>query len=1422
MKIITTTIVLLLSMIADSVVIAAPAEREHLKKECMENLRAIGKAIIAYRNDHNGEMPDWISELYPKYLQAPKILICPVDKTGGSPAIYTAYKDPKMPCSYLYEFNPMKFLQEGGYYEGCLFDINPPKNLTFKERKTIELKYFGNTLPVVHCCHHSHGGIRHILNLGYDGEISISSYPGKWPNQRLSLISFLQNAIEHNPDSWEKELSTKEIYNYFKERNWLLDFRAILEKQSNLSVDVLKILGEIYLSEGNIDEAIKIYNRLVRLHPDDTDFLFQLAKLYAMSKNYREAREQCRRIIQLKHDYAEVNGILSELDAIADGRRIQERYSKTPGGEMHYFVKLEELLLAKKDLKPTVRKAHDIAQDSFGKPTTVKKLSHLYRTLDKSFGEAKGQWQTYNNSDGLVNNWVASMAQDERGILWIGTGAGVCQYNGESFTRFTINEEFDNNGIPSILIDKQGHIWFGGWSHGIVVYDGESFVHYTTENGLAGNNVRDIFQDSHGAIWVACLGGGISRYDGKSSSKFSSQFDENRFTNFTTEDGLAANEVHKIIEDSRGVLWIGTSNGVSKYEKPLRPGFDTASPTQPKSPTQSGAASLRDGKTFTTPTLASGLAGNTVSAIAEDQEGNLWFGANKGASRFDGEKFTSFTKKDGLTDAEISRILTDREGNLWFAVAWWIREGVFRYDGKTFINLTTRDGLAGNSVSTVFEDREGNLWFGDDTGRGLSKFNPRGLKNYGVEDGLANALVLRIVEDKEGNLWVAHSDRGVSKYDGVTFTQPIAEDERVLGNIYAILVDSKNNLWFGTCTHGDNSACGVVRFDGTDYTRFTTLDGLVWNQIFAIIEDRNGNIWMGAGSAEGSGEGISRYDGKNFTNFTMADGLGYDDVTCLNEDHQGNIWIGTWAGGISRYEPLLRSSDSLRDGTQFTNFTTDDGLVSDYVNSIFTDSRGRIWIGTFNGLSMYDGASFTTLPQFAGNNIMSITEEKKGYLWFGMSETGVIKTDGEVLTHITTSDGLPNNSVPALREDKDGNIWIGTGEGLTKYTPNPVAPLIHIESVVADKVYTNPNVISIPAGKNVRINYRGISFRTRPEAMQYFYQLQGHDDDWQGPTNKRNVDYLNLKPGTDTFEVKAVDIDLNYSQPASVTLKVMPPFYKRFVFIAPASLGVLLMLLILFYQRRTIAKLTKRLFSAEEKVKQTQAQLIQSEKMATVGTLAGGVAHEINNPLDATLGSVQRILRFPEDPKRVVESAQSAQEGTRRCKDIVEKLLKYARQSSDEFTSLEVNQVIEDTVALLAHQLKLENISLEMQLSPGLNVQGNFTELSQVITNVLTNARDAIVAARATGKDAGAIAVRTAAEKDEVLIEVTDNGIGIDEEHLGKLFDPFFTTKPVGKGTGLGLSICQGIIEKHHGRIEASSEVGKGATFRVFLPSAES
>jgi len=248
----------LTSMITYSVAIAGPEEREKLKKDCMENLRAIGEAIRAYRAEHHDEMPDWLSDLYPKYLQEPQILLCPADRIKGSPVQFSAYRDPKMPCSYMYEFNPMKVLSV------YLFDMPHPENLTFKQAKTMQLKYFGVLVSAAICRHH----VTHAINLSYGGKVYPSTMMWEYtPEAAKAVLSFLQNAIEQNPDRWEQEFSLDEIYKYFSKGDRVPELRVILEKQSNHSVNSLRILAEIYQFEGKIDKTIQTCHQLLRLVP---------------------------------------------------------------------------------------------------------------------------------------------------------------------------------------------------------------------------------------------------------------------------------------------------------------------------------------------------------------------------------------------------------------------------------------------------------------------------------------------------------------------------------------------------------------------------------------------------------------------------------------------------------------------------------------------------------------------------------------------------------------------------------------------------------------------------------------------------------------------------------------------------------------------------------------------------------------------------------------------------------------------------------------------------------------------------------------------------------------------------------------------------------------------------------------------------
>ncbi|MBM3212581.1 hypothetical protein FJZ33_10185, partial [Candidatus Poribacteria bacterium] len=445
-----------------------------------------------------------------------------------------------------------------------------------------------------------------------------------------------------------------------------------------------------------------------------------------------------------------------------------------------------------------------------------------------------------------------------------------------------------------------------------------------------------------------------------------------------------------------------------------------------------------------------------------------------------------------------------------------------------------------------FVDREGNVWFAHNMANGVSRYNPYGINL--IRD-LPVLHVNCITNDKSGNMWLS-TDRGIFKYDGKNFTEPIPESRRVIGYTAKILADSKNNLWFATAYTvylkdvRENvfiTERGLLKFDGKRLTRFTTLDGMLSNAITDVIEDKKGNIWIAYGSgAWGKEYGVNKYDGKTFTKFTTAEGLPSNDVNCLEEDHEGNIWIGTWGSGLCKY-----------DGKKFTTFTKDDGLVNDSITRILEDSKGQIWVGTGEGLSKYDGKSFTNINELSGKYVSYIIEDHKGYLWLSISDEGIVKTDGKTFVWITEDDGVPNPQfMNMLYEDKQGNIWIGS-LGLSKYIPNSVPPIALIKSVTADQVYNEPKEISLPSGtKSFRVDFHGLSYRTRPEAMQYLYRLKGYDKDWQGPTKKASVDYLSITPGKYEFLVKAIDMDLNYSEPASMEVKIEhPPVYTRAGFI---------------------------------------------------------------------------------------------------------------------------------------------------------------------------------------------------------------------------------------------------------------------------------
>ncbi len=248
--------------------------------------------------------------------------------------------------------------------------------------------------------------------------------------------------------------------------------------------------------------------------------------------------------------------------------------------------------------------------------------------------------------------------------------------------------------------------------------------------------------------------------------------------------------------------------------------------------------------------------------------------------------------------------------------------------------------------------------------------------------------------------------------------------------------------------------------------------------------------------------------------------------------------------------------------------------------------------------------------------------------------------------------------------------------------------------------------------------------------------------------------------------------------------------------------------------------MVKRMARLDFEKEMMNQQVIETGKLASVGELAAGIAHEINNPVAIMVeeaGWIQDLMGEGLDQGDNLQEAkrglQQIETQGRRCKEITHKLLSFARKTDSRVQTLELNELVTEVAGLLSQKSRYANVEVQLHLQPDLPpIQASATEMQQVLMNIFNNAVDAME------KSGGTITATSRTEENAIRLSIADTGPGIPASNLGRLFDPFFTTKPVGKGTGLGLSICYGIIHKMGGGIDVESQVGKGTTFHIVLP----
>ena len=1095
---------------------------------------------------------------------------------------------------------------------------------------------------------------------------------------------------------------------------------------------------------------------------------------------------------------------------------------------------------------------------------------------------------------------VTDITQDKSGNMWFATNIGLYRYNGYEMISYKSNQMDPNTIAGDILravcTDSVGNIWIAVQGKGIDKFDPVTgiFTHYKPDHNdpgsLSSDWVNVMLVDREGVLWIGS-GLGLERYDPR-TDKF------NKYKNIPEDStSLSHNEVVAIYENREGTLWIGTGSVYGDYGNNF----------------EAGGLNKMDKQTGTfrrfkhNPKNPNSLINNKVSAIFEDSKGTLWIGtAGDGLHTMDKSdekiirhphnpnkpsKLSRPPLNPSNSDDHIRFIVEDFSGGIWIGT---LDAGLNYYNPETqkITHFESDQNIPGayNDRTTwaAFVSQDGVLWISTLFGN-LYRIDPMQSEIPFIE--LPGQEVECFYEGEDGTLWLGGDKIFVSDNKYAEIIQRINNElNRTSTNFNYVKVikeDSKGNILIG-----GGGGLIILNITTKQFIHYKNDPGnnntLSNNNIASISEDSKNNLWIGTLN------GLNRLNPSTgeIKQFWVEDNhgdlFGTNFIIDVLLDDEDKVWV---ALGYGKGLCLLNIATG-----EFEQYQS-----AYIVNSLFKDSEGKIWTGTSDGLFYYDVVKKAYLRYTDQNSFIEITtasniiEDDNKNLWISTG-SGLVKINAlrtETKSYGTNygvySETLNRN---ATYKDNNGFLYFGNKNGYYKFLPSEITtnskpPLLSISGfdvanqeanfVPSQNEVNNSQLTEI----HLRYNQNTFSFDfavidyTNPAANQHFFMLENYDDDWRKANADRRAHFFNIPPGKYTFKVKGANSYGVWAEKV-IDIIISPPWWKTiwayiiygFIFIS----GVWFMhnfqhqRVIRAERARTQQKeieQAREIEKAYQELKSTQAQLIQSEKMASLGELTAGIAHEIQNPLnfvnnfsevsneliDEVLGERKKEKEERDESLEdeilldLKQNLTKINHHGKRASDIVKGMLEHSRTSTGQKESTDINALADEYLRLAYHGLrakdKLFNSNIETNFDPKLpKIDIIPQDIGRVILNLINNAfytvnersKNAELADSplgAGGKDSKkmesdykpTVSITTQlTANNQLLIVVKDNGSGIPDSIKEKIFQPFFTTKPTGQGTGLGLSLSYDIVKAHGGVMKVETKEGEGSIFIISVP----